>query len=1275
MNQRNSYTLKGLPEGKYYWSVQAIDNGFTGSAFAPETSFTISIPPANPQNLTATSGDKQITLNWTANSEEDLKEYRIYRDISSPAQTLLTTVTTNSYTDTNVLNEQKYYYRITAVDQSDNESDFSEEVSATPVASKSVTVTSPNGGESWIVGSQHGITWTSVDILNVKIEYSTNSGTSWAPVVSSSSASPGSYNWTIPNSLSSLCKVKISDPTNASLYDTSDNMFSIVSAPVSNPVLTTLAATAVDTGSVVLHGSANADDENLTVFFDYGTSLSYGSQIAAQPTSVSGKVTTDVQTTLSGLSPNTTYHYRVRATYGGNTKQGSDQTFHTTGDIPTVYTMDALDISSSSANLNGQLNSNGLSTHAYFEIGKTTAYGQTVSGTPVWFLVDQLTDLSAYADKLDPNAEYHFRFVGVNHAGRSNGLDKTFTTKPQKSAPTVTTQNAIEIDTTFATLAANVNPNSLSTTIWFEYGRSLTYGSTVTAQQSPVTGTSTVSASAQITGLSPNTIYHFRVVAENDSGRSEGLDKFFFTLDLPQKPEILLYEIVSIDTGSVAFSATVHPHSFSTEVSFEYGLSQDQLTGIPADQGTISGQEQVAITAAISGLVPNQTYSYRIKVMNAIGTGYSDFETFHTLGSLPEIVTNSENAEVTMFTAQLFAGINPKWLNTHMRFEYGMTGSYGSQVQAEESPVTHADSAFQASKEVSGLEPATTYHYRAVAKNQIGTVNGPDRTFTTLADTIPPVVATPDFNPQNPNILEDIVVTVDVTDNYSLADVTLEYCRGGNGAEQTVTMNNIGGPTFQGNVPAVQVTDKGIAIRIVARDHSLNTSYSAYYSFELQFLTLASNIAGSYFENGLPKDQWGLFSIPADLSSKTIQSVLGDELGEVDANKWRIFAYRNGQFVDTNLDLNIGEGYWLCQRNAEQLQIQTADGTTAELTQCDITLKPGWNLIGNPYTFAVPINLNPVQFYGPLGYQIGGTQGWTDVVSALDPWGGYAVYNRTPSDKIITLTPLEEEAASKSVSDRLNGWKLRLEAHSAHFTDPGNYIGRVEGASEDFDVFDNPEPFSVGNYISLSIPHPEWRKGIQYFNSDIRSSSEENGIWELALTTAGEEGPVRIRTELLGKLPDNLQVLLFDPNIGKALDLRETGKEFVISRIYQGLSYKFSVIAGDVDFTENTITEMQAQLPSEFRLTGNYPNPFNPGTMITYELPAQCRVSLIVYDITGREIRKLVDSPQEMGRYRIAWDGIDNRGMNAAAGLYLCRLISDQDGTRHATTQKMIKLK
>jgi len=91
--------------------------------------------------------------------------------------------------------------------------------------SAAVSVTSPDGGEVWQGGTQHTITWSSVAIDSIKIEYSTNNGAAWSVVVADTPASLGSYDWMVPNILTSQGLIRITDLFNNSVVDQSDAPF------------------------------------------------------------------------------------------------------------------------------------------------------------------------------------------------------------------------------------------------------------------------------------------------------------------------------------------------------------------------------------------------------------------------------------------------------------------------------------------------------------------------------------------------------------------------------------------------------------------------------------------------------------------------------------------------------------------------------------------------------------------------------------------------------------------------------------------------------------------------------------------------------------------------------------------------------------------------------------------------------------------------------------------------------------------------------------------
>jgi hypothetical protein len=104
--------------------------------------------------------------------------------------------------------------------------------------------------------------------------------------------------------------------------------------------------------------------------------------------------------------------------------------------------------------------------------------------------------------------------------------------------------------------------------------------------------------------------------------------------------------------------------------------------------------------------------------------------------------------------------------------------------------------------------------------------------------------------------------------------------------------------------------------------------------------------------------------------------------------------------------------------------------------------------------------------------------------------------------------------------------------------------------------------------------------------------------------------------------------------------------------------------------TQRVTKEMLA--PKAFALRNNAPNPFNPTTTISYEVPQQAHITVVVYNLLGQEVIRLVDKVQTPGRYQVVWDARNAQGHGVASGVYMYRLISS---TGFSETKRMTLLK
>ena len=102
-----------------------------------------------------------------------------------------------------------------------------------------------------------------------------------------------------------------------------------------------------------------------------------------------------------------------------------------------------------------------------------------------------------------------------------------------------------------------------------------------------------------------------------------------------------------------------------------------------------------------------------------------------------------------------------------------------------------------------------------------------------------------------------------------------------------------------------------------------------------------------------------------------------------------------------------------------------------------------------------------------------------------------------------------------------------------------------------------------------------------------------------------------------------------------------------------------------------TLSTEKELIPDEFALHQNYPNPFNPTTNISYDLPKNEHVSIVIYDVMGRNIRLLINEKKSAGYYRVYWDAKNDIGEPVSAGMYIYTI----EAGEFRSVKKMVLLK
>jgi trimeric autotransporter adhesin len=322
------------------------------------------------------------------------------------------------------------------------------------------------------------------------------------------------------------------------------------------------------------------------------------------------------------------------------------------GPKPIVITGTKSAISVNGAVVNGTINSNGEIAHAYFEYGLTTKYDYVGNGNPEIITSNSNIPVCDTINNMPDNTKVHYRIVAYNYTDTVYGVDSSFISFPLP--PIVNTDYASNLTAKSVTLNGRVNSRNVLTTAYFEYGTDLSYGGIVNVNQNPFKSANEIIVNANVSGLLPNTLYHYRLNSQNTGGLTTGNDRTFTTLEMP--PSCLTKNAQEITFNSALLVGEVVPNNSLTNVSFDWGLFIPYDKNSIASTSPVNGYSGVEVNSIINNLLPNTKYHYRVKASNSMGTNYGIDMTFQTYST--SIKNDYMPSDVTLNSFNKLISIN-----------------------------------------------------------------------------------------------------------------------------------------------------------------------------------------------------------------------------------------------------------------------------------------------------------------------------------------------------------------------------------------------------------------------------------------------------------------------------------------------------------------------------------------------------------------------------------------------------------------------------------------
>ncbi|MDP4174652.1 MAG: M6 family metalloprotease domain-containing protein [Bacteroidota bacterium] len=1119
----------------------------------------------------------------------------------------------------------------------------------------SITVTSPNGGETYKVGSNINIRWQSGLVSNVKIEFTSDNGSNWSTLSANTPAVNGSFDWTAPSNVSSQCRIKISDLANSALYDISDNVFSValsgavaesepndtketanyvsygdsVSASV-NPIGDidyykfnasagdTVEVYAANRNSSTLDGRIQIIDKDGNVLVDNDDYMDTGSSRA-----VCIIPSTDIYYFRYGCYNNLDYTSKKAAQKSGPQLdyQSGDyyvllKRFHSSA--PEILSFYQLYSNYNEMKFDATISSNGLATSVKIDYGTTESYGNTLN-------LSQINSFDRYfalplVEGLQPNTLYHFKMTASNAKGTVCTSDLSLVTPAAPEGWTLVStgineyiygisqwnkNNAIAVGNMGVTLTTvNGGDNWTSKYIASYYYPLLnvctidTNSAIAVGYMGYITKTTDKGSSWRVINTGRSETLYSVSFADNNNGLAVGSGVILKTTDAGENWTTIsnpasLKSVTWLDANTAIAAGTNGAIIKSTDK----GSTWNALTsGVSANLYSVKFfDKNTGLAAGISMILKTtdggNTWTPKDNSASWKSVVWLDANT-------AIVTSNAGNISKTTDKGENWTNVNSGTnlaLNS-ISTKDGRTlivGNYGIVLKANET------SLFKWKANITVADGNNTNSQVLSIGCSPQASQGIDTQLGEFSLPPSPPASAFDARLKLPVVPAEYSYADYRIDTLKSIDWYVSYQTGSGGNPITLSWDAASLP--EGSFRLKDAITGSLVNVNMKTQNSYTLTNPELLSLKIEYRTQTTSAIQ------LTKG-WNISSVPVVAAVMTPSSIFS-------AADAPVYSF-NGSY-QTVSTLENGKGYWVRYPSD-----QTVNVAGAAVGQNTIPVNAGWNLIGvydnnitvNSIT-TTPSNIINSPFYGfTSGYQIPVT---------LESGKGYWV--RASQNGTLNIGTASGQPLAKA-----SELVIKKDWGKIIVTDRLDQRGVVylSGEKENLSLYELPPSPPSGIF-------------------DVRYSTDrmvENiSGSQVFLKISSAAYPVIIRSEN------------FDLKIRDIID-----GSLVNSILKKGTSLKIENSA-----IEKLLIE-PVGIPLAYELKQNYPNPFNPSTTISFSLPERSRVRLIVYNQLGEMVDEIMNTQMDAGQFTIDW-----KPEKSSSGVYYLQMITD----KFSSTKKMLYLK